>query len=255
MVLYNGKKNSHVSLDTLRRFSMRRTAIVFVGLLAVAAVAYGHTDVSPADVKTMMDAGGPLTIVDVREESEYCDSTSSPPGHIPGAINMPWYSGYLEEHYGELPLDEDIVVVCRSGGRSNQAANYLDGVGFTRVFDMLGGMNAWPYETVLCCVASVDGQPIEYVGIGLASANPNPFSGATEIAYTVPPGAAGLRLDIHDACGRLVKTLVEGRRSAGTHQASWDGAGLNGEEVPPGVYFSRLAVDGSAKTCKIVKLN
>lgn len=233
---------------------MGRIAIVFVSLLAVATFAYGHTDISPADVKAMMDAGDPLTIVDVREESEYCDSTSSPPGHIPGAINMPWFSGYLEEHYGELPLDEDIVVVCQSGGRSNQAANFLDGVGFTRIFDMLGGMNAWTYETILCGTASVDGETSVPTGLALASVSPNPFGAATEITYIVPAGGVGLQLDIHDAQGRLVATLVDGPRPAGTYRAFWDGADRNGEEVPPGVYFSRLAIDGLAKTGKIVKL-
>ena len=87
-----------------------------------------------------------LTVVDVREPSEYSDTR----GHIPGALNYPWNSGVLEAQYGELPIDGPILVVCRSGGRSNQAANFLDSKGFSMVYDMQGGMSAWKWETELC---------------------------------------------------------------------------------------------------------
>lgn len=121
-----------------------------------------------------------------------------------GAINMPWNSGYLEAHYGELPADEEIIVVCRSGNRSNTAANFLDGVGFLSVFDMTGGMNQWLWETELCPQASVPGfddgvYPAGLiVGRGRRSrpiASPEPdtqFPGSSTYAgeYTPPPSRA-----------------------------------------------------------------
>jgi rhodanese-related sulfurtransferase len=134
---------------------MRAVSIAFIVVAVTCASAYAHTDLTTAEVKTLLDAGGDIIVVDVREEAEFCDSTYNPPGHIPGAINMPWNSGYLGDHYGELAPDDSTIIVCRSGSRSNAAANFLDGVGFANVFDMLGGMNAWQYETEACATAGV----------------------------------------------------------------------------------------------------
>lgn len=231
---------------------MRMLALVLLGTLLAAAALQAHTDITPAEVKAMMDAGGPLTIVDVREESEFCDSTYSPPGHISGALNMTWYTGGLEENYSELPSDEDIVIVCRSGNRSNLAANFLDGLGFTRVFDMLGGMNAWPYETELCWQASVPGPGASLTGLAMGSPNPNPFNLETEILYTLPEGGGGVRIEIYDARGRLVKSITNGTAVAGSHRAVWTGTDDEDQAVPSGVYFSRLTWRGESLTRRLV---
>ena len=231
---------------------MRTAAVVFLVAVLTAAFAYAHTDVTPAEVKAMMDAGGTLTIVDVREESEYCDSTYSPPGHIPGAINMPYNSGYLQDHYGELPINEDIVVVCWSGGRSNMAANFLDGEGFTSIFDMLGGMNAWVYETELCWPASVPDLDVGQAGLALEAASPNPFSVGTEIAYTIPAERGVVTLGIYDARGRLVARMVDGAQAPGKHRAVWSGTDGRGRPVSSGVYFSHLTWNGESKTIRVV---
>lgn len=47
---------------------------------------------------------------------------------------------------GELPKDRDIVVHCRSGGRSAMAAQVLASHGFTRLYNLEGGMMAWERE-------------------------------------------------------------------------------------------------------------
>jgi rhodanese-related sulfurtransferase len=134
---------------------MRTATAVLVTILLTYALAYSHTDLTTTQVKAMLDAGGNVVVVDVREEFEYCDSTAATPGHIIDAINMPWNSGYLHAHYTELAPDDTTIVVCRSGNRSNSAANFLDGEGFTNVFDMLGGMTAWGYQTELCDYSGV----------------------------------------------------------------------------------------------------
>jgi rhodanese-related sulfurtransferase len=43
----------------------------------------------------------------------------------------------------EIPLDEDVVVVCRSGGRSAQVVAYLQAMGRDNVRNLDGGMTAW----------------------------------------------------------------------------------------------------------------
>ncbi len=74
-------------------------------------------------------------IVDVREESEYAA------GHIPGAILIPL--GELPDRLAEVPKDQPVVMVCRSGNRSSRAADLLREQGFTNIHNMLEGMNGW----------------------------------------------------------------------------------------------------------------
>ncbi|MHC4207868.1 MAG: GLUG motif-containing protein, partial [Planctomycetota bacterium] len=122
-----------------------KTVLFLAGLLLIisAACASAHTDVTAEEAKELIDTTQEMTIVDVREPHEY----NSTRGHIPGALNYPWYSGVLQADYEELPMDAPVLVVCGSGGRSNRAAKFLDSMDFSMVYDMLGGMSAWIWET------------------------------------------------------------------------------------------------------------
>lgn len=87
-----------------------------------------------------IQAGG-VTVVDVRTKAEYDE------GHIQGAILLP------NENIGstvpnELPeKDAVILVYCRSGRRSREAADKLLSLGYRKVYDF-GGIIGWPYEMV-----------------------------------------------------------------------------------------------------------
>ncbi len=76
-----------------------------------------------------------VVIIDVRQEWEYAQ------GHIPGAQLLPLNE--LPERLAEVPRDERVVIVCRSGNRSDQARRLLTREGFDSVHNMLGGMQAW----------------------------------------------------------------------------------------------------------------
>lgn len=73
-------------------------------------------------------------ILDVREQDEW-DA-----GHIDGALHLPF--SQLAERTDEVPVDEDVYVICRTGGRSLKATAYLARYGFDPV-NVLGGMGAW----------------------------------------------------------------------------------------------------------------
>jgi rhodanese-related sulfurtransferase len=137
----------------VKDISLTLSSLAFVCLAGLGSCAWAHTDVTPQEANDMMDANDRVIVLDVRESSEYCD----PPGHVPGALNYPWTSGVLQATYEELPWDSEIVVVCRSGYRSNLAADFLDSQGFLYVYDMLGGMLAWQWETVVCVDTDGDG--------------------------------------------------------------------------------------------------
>ena len=125
-----------------------KTVLLLVGipLILSSPCALAHTDVTAEQARELIDSTDDLIVIDVRELSEYCDTK----GHIPGALNYPWYSGVLEAQYGELPMDGPVLVVCGSGSRSNRAADFLDSEDFSMVYDMLGGMRAWIWETEPC---------------------------------------------------------------------------------------------------------
>ncbi|WP_373500680.1 DUF4214 domain-containing protein [Desulfococcus sp.] len=105
----------------------------------------GYNKISAQEAKNMIDTRDDLIVVDVREQSEYCESG----GHIPCAVNYPWDTGVLEAKYGNLPQEADILVVCDTGDRSAVAAEFLLSKGFTSVYDM-GGLNVWQGETATC---------------------------------------------------------------------------------------------------------
>lgn len=132
-------------------------SILFVLLFTLSAVnnssALDHNDVTPQEAKNMIDSNDELIVVDVREDYEYCGTE----GHIPSALNYPWNSGVLQQRYEELPRDGEILVYCRSGYRSNLAANFLDDNGFLYVYDMLGGFSAWLWEKAGCVDSDGDG--------------------------------------------------------------------------------------------------
>lgn len=96
--------------------------------------------ITPAEAQTVMESGADYWIVDVRTEEEYAG------GHIPGAICIPVET--ITQAPPELPdYDRTILVYCRSGRRSVQAAQKLASCGYTDVREF-GGIIDWPGETV-----------------------------------------------------------------------------------------------------------
>lgn len=101
-----------------------------------------YRKISAADAKARMDSGDEIIILDVRTEEEY-DA-----GHIMDAILVP-NETIIDEQPELLPdLDAEILVYCRSGNRSAQAAKKLIAIGYTNVVDF-GGIIDWPYEVVM----------------------------------------------------------------------------------------------------------
>ncbi len=109
------------------------TAAVAENAAAPASLAPLPTEISVQQAAAMREQGA--FILDVREPDEW-DAV-----HIPDATLIPL--GTLAQRVGEVPKDKEIVVVCRSGNRSQQGRDILLQAGFTRVTSMAGGMNQW----------------------------------------------------------------------------------------------------------------
>ena len=106
------------------------------------AITAQYRKISPELAKEMIDSDEPLIILDVRTEAEY------QAGHIAGALLLPNEEIEKTTQPIELPdLDAVILVYCRSGNRSAQAARKLGALGYVNVYDF-GGIIDWPYEIV-----------------------------------------------------------------------------------------------------------
>ncbi|MBQ8959636.1 MAG: rhodanese-like domain-containing protein [Ruminococcus sp.] len=97
--------------------------------------------ISQEEAKSMIDSGEDLIILDVRRQDEFDQ------GHIPGAVLLP-----NESIFGNMPAElpdtsQKILVYCRSGNRSKQAAQKLADMGYTNVYEF-GGIITWPYDVV-----------------------------------------------------------------------------------------------------------
>jgi hypothetical protein len=77
------------------------------------------------------------------------------------------------------------------------------------------------------------------IRMALAQNNPNPFNPRTTIGFDIS-SPSHARLEIFSASGRLVRTLVDAVRPAGSHQVVWDGRDDAGRSVGSGIYFYRL---------------
>jgi len=127
------------SLLTLSACASPAAAAATPAPTATATVEYKK--ISAADAKARMDSGDTIVILDVRTQEEY-DA-----GHIAGAILVP-NETIADKQPQLLPdLDAEILVYCRSGNRSAQAAKKLIAIGYTNVADF-GGIIDWPYDVV-----------------------------------------------------------------------------------------------------------
>jgi rhodanese-related sulfurtransferase len=102
---------------------------------------FGHkeqgtiAEVTPQEVQQRLARNESLLLLDVREPPEYADA------HIAGSTLIPL--GQLSLRLNELPRDQPIVTVCRSGNRSGVAARLLARAGFPPVQNLRGGIVAW----------------------------------------------------------------------------------------------------------------
>ncbi|OCB08347.1 sulfurtransferase [Mycolicibacterium porcinum] len=93
--------------------------------------------IDAAELNERKQAGTGPRVIDVRTPGEFETA------HIPGAYNVPL--DLLQEHRDEIAqhLDEDVVLVCRSGQRATTAGQTLRDAGLPNVSILDGGMTAW----------------------------------------------------------------------------------------------------------------
>ena len=79
--------------------------------------------------------GRDVVLLDVREHDELAVAA------VDGALHIPMRE--VPRRLGELDAAKPVVVMCHSGGRSRRVAEFLQGNGFSNVFNLRGGIDAW----------------------------------------------------------------------------------------------------------------
>lgn len=92
-------------------------------------------EISPTEFVARRERGDDLLLLDVREPHELAIAT------VPGVVHIPM--GQVPERLAELDPAREIVVLCRSGGRSLQVARFLESRGYGSVANLTGGTLAW----------------------------------------------------------------------------------------------------------------
>ncbi|MCB9613303.1 MAG: hypothetical protein H6721_18095 [Sandaracinus sp.] len=137
VVISRTLRSQHENLSTLNECVLRAaedqasTASDVVELVTGVSI----TELDPRDAHARL-AG--LRVLDVRSLDEFHGDL----GHIGGAL-LRTLGPELEHELGQMPRDQPCLFVCRRGGRSIRAARIAQRLGFTQLFNLRGGMEAW----------------------------------------------------------------------------------------------------------------
>lgn len=101
-------------------------------------IASAHLLLSPALFKAKLENDGEHILLDVRTPAELEEN-----GSIEGARNLDYYAEDFKAQIDALDRDMPVMLYCRSGGRSGEAAAMMKEMGFSQVYDLNGGYTAW----------------------------------------------------------------------------------------------------------------
>ena len=116
-------------------------ALVLTGVTNFAPKTTGYRQVTTEEAVNIMQTEENYVILDVRTAQEFAS------GHIPGAVLLPNETIGTEDILLLPDKDQLILVYCRSGNRSKQAAEKLAQLGYTNIVEF-GGINSWTGKIV-----------------------------------------------------------------------------------------------------------
>ena len=125
-------------------FRTKLTSLLIAGVLLLSACGGSTATDSKLELTSVgniaeivAEPPADLVILDIRTPEEFAA------GHIAGAINIDYYASDFEARLGDLDLDVPYVMYCNSGNRSGNALPLMDSIGFSEVYELDGGIQAW----------------------------------------------------------------------------------------------------------------
>ncbi len=110
--------------------------ILFLGMACTQAGAQSEV-LSPIDFEKQLATIKDKQVVDVRTLEEFTND------HLEGAVMIDYYKKDFKTQVAKLDRNKPVFVYCASGGRSGSATDVLEELGFKKIYDLKGGMNAW----------------------------------------------------------------------------------------------------------------
>jgi sulfur-carrier protein adenylyltransferase/sulfurtransferase len=134
------RKSAHFPNKTMKFKSVMLYNGCFnqLSYLATTEMLFMVEDLTPKQLKARLDAGEDLMIIDVREAWELEESKMA------NAILIPM--GEISSELDQIPEDKPVVIICRTGSRSSQVADWLQAMGYDELYNLTGGMNQWVTE-------------------------------------------------------------------------------------------------------------
>jgi len=97
----------------------------------------GTNHINVQQAKELIENGGDVQILDVRTEGEWRS------GIVENSILINLYDQQFQDKVQELNKEKPVVIICRSGNRSNQAMRTMSQMGFSELYNVRGGVNSW----------------------------------------------------------------------------------------------------------------
>ena len=122
-------------LDGAGRSAIRTSGLIALALFVFSACSRVET-VSTEQARAMIESGG-VIVVDIRDPKKFAD------GHIKGAINAEYHPKTFARDTEQIDKNAAIILYCSMGLKTKMAARELERRGFTRIYAMEGGIEAW----------------------------------------------------------------------------------------------------------------
>lgn len=123
---------------------IKNTLIICFGLLLFSACNQKESEtiqvITPEEMLSLIESGKADQLIDVRTPEEFFE------GHLKNAQNICVSEDDFEDKIRLLDKSKPVYIYCRSGARSADAANKLEEMGFTKIYDMQGGIQLWQQE-------------------------------------------------------------------------------------------------------------
>jgi len=122
--------------------SVKSKGLVFFLTMVVSSSVYSQSSqvLSADEFEKEMNATEEKTILDVRTPGEFSA------GHLANAKNIDYYRKDFIQQVSKLDKNKPVFVYCKGGGRSGSATEMLTGLGFTKIYDLEGGITFWKQD-------------------------------------------------------------------------------------------------------------
>ena len=145
---------------------------------------------------------------------------------------------YAVSEIDQVVFEGDSLLVLRPGASETYALSSIEKIEFL-----------WGFSDV------TDPEEAAHLvkALRLFQNRPNPFTPVTKIGFELAQ-AGRVELGIYSVDGRLIRTLVNEERLAGSHEVTWDGRDAAGQKAAGGVYFYQLTAPGIAESRRMILL-